>query len=91
MGGKYSRYIVRFIVAAYLIYLGVQLISGVIKGTDNPDNPWLFVLFGVLFIVIAAVLIVTSLIKMKNEPDEASMEPAEEITDNEPEQIEENG
>ncbi len=87
MNGNFNRYIVRFIVAAYLIYLGVKLISDVLKGTDPVDNPALFIAFGAAFIVIAAVLSIFTIIKMKNEPSTSSepVEPIEEAKEDEAE------
>ena len=80
MNGNFSKYIVRFIVAAYLIYLGVKLIADVLKGTEPADNPGLFIAFGAAFIVIAAVLAIFTIIKMKNEPttQDETVEPIEE-------------
>lgn len=92
MNGNFSRYIVRFIVAAYLIYLGVKLISDVLNATEPADNPALFIAFGAAFIVIAVVLSVFTIIKMKNEPSTSneSTEPIEDETDKEAEALDEN-
>ena len=90
MNGNFSRYIVRFIVAAYLIYLGVKLISDVLKGTEPADNPALFIAFGAAFIVIAVVLGIFTIIKMKNEPS-TSDEPVEPIEESKSEEAEAEG
>lgn len=92
MNGNFSRYIVRFIVVAYLIYLGVKLISDVINATEPADNPALFIAFGAAFIIIAVVLGVFTIIKMKNEPSTSneSTEPIEDEADKEVEALDEN-
>ena len=49
-----SRNIFRAVAAAYLLYLGVTLSKSAIL--EKPDNMMLLLVFGVLFIVVGAVM-----------------------------------
>lgn len=60
MRGQKGSYFIRIIVGAYLIYLGYKLIKDMATKPEEAENPVLFTLAGVGFIVIAAVLIILS-------------------------------
>lgn len=89
-----TAYLVRIIVAVYLIYLGINLIKDVTTGTSKPDNPMLFIVFGVIFIAASVFLIIFSIyglatVVKKQEEEEALEEEkaAEEAVKEEAEKI----
>ena len=91
-----TAYLVRIIVAVYLIYLGINLIKDVTTGTSKPDNPMLFIVFGVIFVAVSVFLIIFSIyglatVVKKQEEEEALEEEkaAEEAAKEEPQEISE--
>ncbi len=55
MRSEKGFYLIRLVVAGYLAYLGIKLISDMVKGAES-ENPVLFIFFGIGFIVIAVFL-----------------------------------
>lgn len=82
MKNRRAPYLVRLIVVAYLIYLGVNMIRDIQSGTEDVENPALFIFFSILFFIIAGVLCVMSirgLLKVQNEADEEAEEDEAEL------------
>ena len=80
MGGQRGYYLIRIIVAGYLIYLGIKLIRDMLSGAEA-ENPVLFILVGIAFIAVSVFLIVWSIkgmMKAQQEEREAAEAEAEE-------------
>lgn len=77
--------VIRLIAGAYIIYLGYQLIKGVVSG-ESQENQILFIIFAVVFIVLGAFIIIDAVRKYIIKESDTAEEDSEEGAEN---QIEE--
>ena len=77
-------YGIRILVGAYLIYLAVQLLQGVIRGEEG--NHVVMIVAGVLFIAIGVIVIINGIMGLKRNSaaDEETQEPENQIEEQEP-------
>ena len=59
---KKSRFTLYLVAGIYIIYLGIKLMNGYINGEGG--NPTVSLIGGIAYLVVGAVLFVTSIVKM---------------------------
>ena len=79
-------YGIRILVGAYLIYLAVQMLQGVIRGEEG--NHVVMIVAGVLFIAIGVIVIINGIMGLKRNSaaDEETQEPENQIEEQAEEQ-----
>lgn len=87
-----SRYVLRIVASLYIAYVGIQLLSGVIK--DKPENFALLAAAGIFFVLAGAAILlnsIKSMSKIGKETCEAANVTSDETTvEDEDTEVEEN-
>lgn len=71
-----SKQMIHLIAGVYLIYLGVNLVTGVVE--ERPGNMVFMIVAGVLFVVIGAAFSVLSIKRMRMKEEDSAEDPADE-------------